>query len=91
VDAFFSEFSRNINEGGMFVETDRPLGLEERVFLQFRLPGSERPVKVSGRVVRVSDGRRGEAQGMAVEFDSLAAADRKRINDLVRGLRTDRR
>ena len=87
VDAFFSEFSRNINEGGMFVETDRPLGLEERVFLQFRLPGSESPVKVSGRVVRVSPGGGPEPQGMAIEFDSLAPADRQRINDLVRGLR----
>jgi uncharacterized protein (TIGR02266 family) len=90
VDAFFTEFSRNINEGGMFVETDRPLALEERVFLQFRLPGSVRPVKVSGRVVRVSAGEGDELRGMAVEFDRLRPDDRRRINDLVRGLRADR-
>lgn len=91
VDALFSEFSRNINEGGIFVETDRPLELEERVFLQFRLPGAAKPVKVGGRVVRVSRGDDGEPEGMAIEFDELASADRRRINELVKDLRADRR
>ena len=50
VDAMFSEFTRNINEGGLFIETETPLALDEQVQLQFRLPGVDDPIKVSGRV-----------------------------------------
>ncbi len=84
VDALFSEFTRNINEGGLFIATERPLDLEDRVQLQFELPGSEEPVKATGRVVRT------EPRGMAIEFDGLDRASRDRINELVVQLRTDR-
>ncbi|MBW2242445.1 MAG: PilZ domain-containing protein [Deltaproteobacteria bacterium] len=84
VDSLFSEFTRNINEGGVFIETEQPLGLEEQVQLQFQLPGDEEPVKLSGRVVRV------ESSGMGIEFGELDAIARERINQLVVQLRTDR-
>ena len=54
VDAFFAEFSQNINEGGMFIEMDRPVDLDTPVQLQFRLPGEDRPIQVQGRVAWVS-------------------------------------
>ena len=84
VDSLFSEFTRNINEGGVFIETRKPLGLEENVQLQFQLPGDEEPVKLSGRVVRV------ESSGMGIEFGELDSIARERINQLVVQLRTDR-
>jgi len=87
VDAFFSEFSRNINEGGMFVESEQPLELEEIVSLQFRLPGSDETLKVRGRVAHVSRGEGGEPPGMGIEFDGLSPKDRATINQVVRALR----
>jgi len=84
VDALFSEFTQNINEGGLFIETEQPLGLDERVQLQFQLPGGDEPVKVGGRVVRI------EAAGMGIEFDELDREAQERINRLVVQLRTDR-
>ncbi len=84
VDSLFSEFTRNINEGGVFIETTQPLGLEEQVQLQFQLPGDEEPVKLTGRVARV------EASGMGIEFGDLDVTARERINELVVQLRTDR-
>jgi len=39
--SFFSEFARNINEGGLFVETDSPPPLGASVSLQFQIPGSD--------------------------------------------------
>ena len=41
VDELFSEFARNINEGGMFVETETPPEPGSAVALQFRIPGSD--------------------------------------------------
>ena len=87
VDALFSEFTRNINEGGLFIETHQPLALEERVALQFALPGEEEPVRVTGRVVRIVAEGSAEPAGMGVEFEGLGPEAQRRINELVLKLR----
>ena len=63
VDELFSEFARNINEGGMFVETDTPAEPGSAVALQFRIPGSDEPIAVMGRVVRTTARRPRRAAG----------------------------
>jgi uncharacterized protein (TIGR02266 family) len=89
VDAFFSEFTTNINEGGMFVGTDQPHPVDTTVTLRFRLPGSEEPCEVTGRVVWVREVPDEEGpRGMGIEFEALDGTTRARINDLVRELRT---
>jgi type IV pilus assembly protein PilZ len=87
VDELFSEFARNINEGGLYVETDSPPQLGSSVALQFKIPGGEDPIQVIGRVVRISEGELGEPPGMGIEFDDLNGQSRELINELVRNLR----
>ena len=87
VDAFFSEFTTNINEGGMFIETENPSPLDSRVQLQVRLPDLERPIKLGGRVAWISDGKNGSTPGMGIEFQEMTPELRQTINDLVRRLR----
>ncbi len=87
VDELFSEFARNINEGGMFVETETPPEPGAPVALQFRIPGSDEPIAVMGRVVRTTEGNRDEPPGMGIEFENLDGQSRELINQLVRGLR----
>ncbi len=88
VDELFSEFARNINEGGLFVETDTPHPVGTEVHLQFHIPGAEEPLQVVGRVVRTSGDDRNEPNGIGIEFDDLDRQARQRINQLVRSLRT---
>ncbi len=88
VDELFSEFARNINEGGLFVETDTPHPIGTEVHLQFHVPGAEEPLRVVGRVVRTSGEDRNEPNGIGIEFDDLDRQARQRINQLVRSLRT---
>lgn len=87
VDELFSEFARNINEGGIFVETETPPKRGARVDLQFRLPGSEEPVRARGTVVRVTDGDSDDPPGMGIEFEELDTDCCEQINELVRRLR----
>ncbi len=87
VDELFSEFARNINEGGVFVETDAPPELGSGVALQFQIPGSQDPIQVIGRVVRVTEGDAAEGPGMGIEFEDLDSQSRELINGLVRKLR----
>ena len=88
VDDFFVQFSANINEGGVFVEMEKPPELETEVHLQFRLPGVEQPVLVNGRVAWTNDGEDGEPAGFGVEFRDLPGETREAINGVVRSLRT---
>ena len=89
VDALFSDFARNINEGGIFVETETPRPLGTLVDLQFRLPGGDEPVRVKGSVVHVSEGEDGQSPGLGIEFENLDGPTRQRIDELVRKLRAD--
>jgi uncharacterized protein (TIGR02266 family) len=88
VDALFSEFSRNINEGGLFIETDTPPPTDTRVALVFQLPGSEEPIQARGRVAWVRPASSEGPAGMGVEFEHLGSDARRRIDALVRRLRS---
>jgi type IV pilus assembly protein PilZ len=87
VDELFSEFARNINEGGLFVETEDPPDVGSLVSLEFSIPGSSEPIQVVGRVVRTGTGERDEPPGMGIEFENLDSQSRELINGLVRDLR----
>ena len=81
VDAFFAEFASNINEGGLFIETDSPEEPGESVKLLIRLPKLEHSLELEGRVAWVPP-------GMGVEFQNLPDDARKIINEVVRELKT---
>ena len=87
VDALFSEFARNVNEGGIFIETETPQPIGTTVELEFKLPGMDEPLQVIGRVVRV-DHEGPDGSGMGIEFENLDDDCRALINDLIRKLRT---
>jgi uncharacterized protein (TIGR02266 family) len=89
VDEFFSDFSRDINEGGLFIETDFPCPVGTEISLSFQLPGTEECMDTTGRVVRVTRDRGSEPAGMGIEFDSLNPEFRDRIDSLVRSLRIE--
>jgi len=87
VDSFFSEFTADVNEGGLFIETETLQPTGTAVVLQFRIPGSESPIKVRGRVVWTSADRPTEIPGMGIEFENLDSRARAKIDDVVRRLR----
>ena len=87
VDEMFSEFTRDINEGGLFIETEKPHQAGTEVSMQFHLPGSAEVLQTLGRVVRVSHGGSTPA-GMGIEFDELTPDDRVKIDRIVRALRS---
>jgi type IV pilus assembly protein PilZ len=90
VDAMFSEFTQNINEGGLFIESETHLALDDQVQLQFRLPGVDDPIKVSGRVAWIREAGIDGPPGMGIEFENLDAHARLRIDEIVQALRVDR-
>ncbi len=89
VDAFFTEFSSNVNEGGMFVEMENAPDLGTQVQLQFDLPGHNESIQVEGRIAWTSDGKDGSPPGVGIEFQNLPLDARETINSIVRRLRNE--
>jgi len=87
VDEIFSEFTRDINEGGLFIETEKPRPTGTEVAMRFNLPGNYEPLQTIGRVVWVRSASDQEPSGMGIEFDELSEQDRDRINQMIRSLR----
>ena len=87
IDEIFSEFTRDINEGGLFIETEKPRPTGTEVVLRFNLPGNQEPLQTIGRVVWVRSATDLDPAGMGIEFDELSDEDRDRINEMIRSLR----
>lgn len=70
---------RDLSLGGAFISTDQPLPVGAALQLLFALPEGE--MRIHG-IVRYSDGHK----GMGVEFTKMGAADRARLQELLRRL-----
>jgi type IV pilus assembly protein PilZ len=90
VDALFSEFTQNINDGGLFIETETPPPPDTTVSLQFQLPGSNEPIQARGRVAWVRPASDEGPAGVGIEFEHLGSDARVLIDALVRRLRSGR-
>ena len=85
-DTLFSDFAQNISEGGLFIATETALPVSMVISLEFRLPGSQEPIVVSGRVVWTVNGGTEQPSGMGIEFENLNDSARRRIRQLMRKL-----
>jgi uncharacterized protein (TIGR02266 family) len=88
-DRILSDFARNISEGGLFIATETTLPVSTVISLQFRLPASQEPIVVSGRVVWTVNGGTEQPSGMGIEFENLDDSARRRIRQLMRKLGGD--
>ena len=94
-DKFLWDFASNINEGGVFVETNKPLGIGTTVHLKFFLPNLENPIETSGEVVWVGSSEISEddadsaepKMGMGIQFNELEGESKDAINQLIHELR----
>ena len=89
VDEFFSDFSSNINEGGIFIETTKVHKTDAPVQLEFNLPGSTDTVTVNGRVtwVRKHEEALQGPPGVGIQFEGLSVEAKEAINRIVRNLK----
>ncbi len=83
---FYTGFSENIEEGGIFVATFEPRPIGSRVLVNFKLPGG-RPVTARGEVQWVREYNPmtpDTAPGMGVKFTDLLPADRAAIEEFTK-------
>jgi len=89
----FTSLSQNLNEGGIFIETDRPAPVGTVVEIKFYLPGDHKPIETHGVVVWSTTtlpekGSGHTLTGMGIEFENLSNHDKERINKFIRDMKS---
>ena len=67
----FKDFIKNISTGGVFIETDTPFSVGRELTLTFSSSNYERPIKITGKIVR--SGRRGIGVRFKSKHEDLGA------------------
>jgi Tfp pilus assembly protein PilZ len=78
-------FTKDINEEGVFLFTDRPLPETSRVYMLVSLPGRPQPLSLVGKVSHTILDSDDEPPGMGIVFD-LDDATRSQLAEIVREL-----
>ena len=89
---FFTNHVRNISKGGLFLRAERPLPVNQEVSLVLHLPGTERSIFATGRVVWNHDIESGDTNivpGSGIRFVGMTASDRAALDSYLGGLTTD--
>jgi uncharacterized protein (TIGR02266 family) len=91
VGSFLTDWATNISQGGLFINTRKPLPVGTAVKILVQLPGASFPFQLEGRVTRVTefDNRANMVPGMGVEFTGVDDAKRRDIEAFVARLRRD--
>jgi uncharacterized protein (TIGR02266 family) len=81
-DEFVGAYTENVGVGGLFVMTEKPSQIGEKIYLQFNLPGTEHIMQCEGDVKWLK--KQGERYiGMGIGFTSLSHEDKDIIDNYV--------
>ena len=89
VGSFLTDWATNISQGGLFINSRKPLPVGTDVKIIIQLPGSAFPYELGGRVTRVTqfDNHANMVPGMGIEFTDVDDAKRREIETFVERLR----
>jgi uncharacterized protein (TIGR02266 family) len=87
---FVLEYARDISLGGIFISTEEPVSEGETVDLQLHLPELPQAVKITGKVVRVTQGKGRGMSGMGIAFGELDEFTQSTLQQYLREMTADR-
>ena len=83
-DTFFTGFTENISEGGLFIATEAPAEIGDELSLRLSLMGREaQEYRVAVRWIRPPGARGGLPTGMGVQFLDLPEPHRVRLQEFI--------
>lgn len=73
--------TKNVAQHGLFLRTDKPFPMGEELELEFSLPTSSTPIKISGKVVWIADKDRNPTYypGMGIRLIKITPEDKKEL------------
>lgn len=81
--SFVRSYMLNVNKGGLFLRTDRPLPIDADVVMHVRLPDDEEVMTIQGRVVWINTKSKAFPAGMGIQFTEILSEHRDKIDAFV--------
>ncbi len=88
-DTYLYDYSNDLSEGGIFIETENPMPIGTPLTLRFTLPGLDRVFEGKGKVAWLNEGRTATAiknsfaRGMGVEISAMDDEDRRLVKEYI--------
>lgn len=102
LNAFFSDYTKNISQGGTFIRTTKPLQVGTEFVFKLFVPKLEEPLRLRGEVKWIitedqctasagqgAEGEPGADPGMGIRFVYADDDERQRIEQIVEKLMVD--
>ena len=64
-DCYFRDYISDISAGGLYIETQTALFIDQELLITFFLPDAGAPIKIKGKVVRT------DSKGIGIKFNEL--------------------
>jgi len=85
-DTFLRSYIANIDNGGLFIKSEKPLAKNFEFLLKLQLPGISDPLQIKSKVIlqrNPEDCKSNHPPGMGIEFKNMSIQDRKFLDDFV--------
>jgi uncharacterized protein (TIGR02266 family) len=83
-DEFITEYTKDVSNGGMLINTKRHHEINDIVDLSLTVPGLDTPIKIKGEVVRVKiHNVKDEDAGIGIKFIDIDSESRKALIDFI--------
>ena len=89
LNSFFADYTRNISRDGMFIKTQKPLGIGTEFVFKLVVPQLPEPLERHGRVqwtVKPEQANEEQEAGMGIGFIYESEAERQRVVTVVERL-----
>lgn len=73
----------DISHGGIFLATEEPLEIGERIDMAFKIPGGDTTIRAVGKVCWIGKGGAEQVEGVGVKFSRIEPSDLEQIVNYV--------
>ena len=81
---FITEYTKDVSNGGMLINTKRHHEINDIVDLSLTIPGLDTPIKIKGEVVRIRiHNVKDEDAGIGIKFIDIDSESRKALIDFI--------
>ena len=88
LNSFFSDYTKNLSKGGIFIKTPKPLPIGTRFLFKLSIPTHPEPFEIPGEVRWSSS--EGEDQGMGIQFVYEDESQRAQFESMVEAMMVEK-
>jgi type IV pilus assembly protein PilZ len=81
--SFLRSYMLNVNNGGLFLKTEKPLAIDAEVTMQIQLPDDKEVMTVEGRVVWTNSKSKAFPLGMGIQFTKIMPEHQEKVKAFV--------